>query len=241
MNACFSNSGQLCVSIERIYVVQDIYDEFISAFTAEVNRMKLGAGFDWSVTMGSLVSKEQLVTVESFVEDAREKGARIFAGGRARPDLGPCFYEPTVLEGVSDDMRLKREEVFGPVVYVGKVDTADDALAQANDTNYGLNASVVGLPDTAWSIARRVEAGTININDGYAAAWSTVDAPLGGVKDSGMSRRHGEEGLLKYTESHTIVEMRGMPVSGPRFLSRKLYAAIMGRFLGKGQKLRLPK
>lgn len=229
------------MSIERIYVVQDIYDDFVDAFTAEVNRMKLGAGFDWSVTMGSLVSKEQLATVESFVDDAREKGARILAGGRARPDLGPCFYEPTVLEGVSDDMRLKREEVFGPVVYVEKVDNMDDALARTNDTNYGLNASVVGPSDTAWNIARRVEAGTVNINDGYAAAWSTVDAPLGGVKDSGMSRRHGAEGLLKYTESHTIVEMRGMPVSGPRFLSRKLYAAIMGRLLGVGQKLRLLK
>ncbi|MDU6478544.1 MAG: succinic semialdehyde dehydrogenase [Corynebacterium kroppenstedtii] len=241
VNACFSNSGQLCVSIERIYVVQDMYDDFVSAFIAEVNRMKLSAGFDWSVTMGSLVSKEQLATVESFVDDAREKGARILAGGRARPDLGPCFYEPTVVEGVSDDMRLKRDEVFGPVVYVEKVNTVDDALARANDTNYGLNASVVGPSDTAWNIARRVEAGTVNINDGYAAAWSTVDAPLGGVKDSGMSRRHGAEGLLKYTESHTIVEMQGMPVSGPRFLSRKLYAAIMGRLLGVGQKLRLLK
>lgn len=138
-------------------------------------------------------------------------------------------------------MRLKRDEVFGPVVYVEKVNTVDDALARANDTNYGLNASVVGPSDTAWNIARRVEAGTVNINDGYAAAWSTVDAPLGGVKDSGMSRRHGAEGLLKYTESHTIVEMQGMPVSGPRFLSRKLYAAIMGRLLGVGQKLRLLK
>lgn len=159
VNACFSNSGQLCVSIERIYVVRDIYDEFVGAFTAEVNRMKLGAGFDWSVNMGSLVSQQQLATVESFVAEAREKGACILAGGRARPDLGPCFYEPTVLEGVSDDMRLKREEVFGPVVYVEKVDNVDDALTRANDTDYGLNASVVGPSDTAWSIARRVEAG----------------------------------------------------------------------------------
>ncbi len=235
VHGCFSNSGQLCVSVERIYVEEGIYDDYLRELTAAVSAMSIGPGLDWSVDMGSLASRQQLDTVTEFVEDARAKGATVVTGGRARPDLGPYFYEPTVLTDVPDDARLRREEVFGPVIYVQKVRDVEEALRLANDTTYGLNACIFGDPRTAWEVAPRIEAGSVNINDGYTASWGSVDIPLGGVKESGMSRRHGREGLLKYTETQNISEQRIMPIQGPSALGRKAYATIVSVALQAGK------
>ncbi|MDT0276819.1 succinic semialdehyde dehydrogenase [Blastococcus goldschmidtiae] len=227
IRACFSNSGQLCISVERMYVEDPIYDRFVPAFAERVQRMTLGAGLDWDADMGSLVSSDQLDVVTRHVDDAVTKGARVLAGGKPRPELGPLFYEPTVLEGVTDEMELARDETFGPVVAVTRVADADEAVRRANDTDYGLNASIWTSPRRGAELATRVQAGTVNVNEGYAAAWASHDAPMGGMKDSGVGRRHGREGILKYTESQTVAVQRGMPIGPMPGQPLEKYASVM--------------
>ena len=132
------------------------------------------------------------------------RARRVLAGGNARPDLGPYFFEPTILTDVTPEMNLYREETFGPVVAIYRFDDVEDAILAANDSEYGLNASI-------WTrdlrrgreLAERIRCGTVNVNEAYAATWS-AHAPMGGMRNSGMGRRHGEEGFTKYTEAQTI-------------------------------------
>ncbi|MGY2082678.1 succinic semialdehyde dehydrogenase [Blastococcus sp. SYSU DS0539] len=227
VRACFSNSGQLCISVERMYVEDAIYDRFVPAFVERVQRMRLAPGTTWDAEMGSLVSADQLDVVTRHVDDAVAKGARVLAGGKPRPDLGPLFYEPTVLEGVTDEMELARDETFGPVVAVTRVRDADEAVRLANDTRYGLNASIWTTPSRGARLATRIQAGTVNVNEAYAAAWASHDAPMGGMKDSGVGRRHGREGIVKYTESQTVAVQRGLPVGPMPGLPLERYATVM--------------
>lgn len=226
VHACFSNSGQLCVSIERIYVHTDVHDSFLAAFAAAVKGIRMAPGPDWDIGMGSLISPAQLERVDRHVQDALAKGAQLVTGGRHRPDLGPLFYEPTVLTGVTQEMLLAREETFGPVVAVYRTTDDDEAVALANDSDFGLNASV-------WSarrgeaVARRLLTGTVNVNEGYAATWASHDAPIGGMKESGAGRRHGREGILKYTEPQTIAVQRLLRVAPLPGMSNRTYARIM--------------
>ncbi len=209
VRGCFSNAGQLCISIERLYVAAPVYDAFVERFVARVRAMVVDTAFDFGPDMGSLISAQQLATVTSHVEDATGKGARVLAGGRPRPDLGPYFYEPTVLAGVTPEMACHGSETFGPVVSVYRVADDDEAVAAANDSPYGLNAAVYGEDIArARSVAARLRTGTVNINEAYAAAWGSIDSPMGGVGDSGLGRRHGLEGLLKYTEAQTVAVQR---------------------------------
>lgn len=235
-HACLSNTGQLCVSIERIYVDQDIYQEFCERLADSFRAQKLGGALDWKNQVGSLVSAGQLETVKEFVADAKRAGARVLTGGKPRPDLGKYFYEPTILLDVPDSARLLREEVFGPVVYIQPVANVDDAVAAANGTCYGLNSSIFAAPKTAWKLAPRIHAGSVNINDGYVAGWASIDSPIGGYKESGVSRRHGAEGLYKYTEPKTIAQQRGFPIWGPQWLSQKSWSKVLWRSLSLGKK-----
>lgn len=241
LTGCFSNSGQLCVSIERIYVHKDKYDDFVPKFAQATKDLKLGAGFDWNIQMGSLIGASQISTVEKMVDDAVDKGATLVAGGKARPDLGPYFYEPTVFTDVPEEADLKRGEVFGPVVYVEKVDSHDEAVEKANDTDYGLNSAVFGPSKTATGIAERLFSGTVNINDGYAAAFASVDNEMGGTRESGQGRRQGTYGLLKYTETQNVTDERVLPIRGPEFLKPRAYATVMTVLLRAGKTFKILK
>lgn len=217
VRASFANSGQLCISMERLYVHTDVYDRFVPAFVERVRAMNLSAAVGWGADMGSLISQRQLDTVAGHVADALARGATLLTGGSARPDLGPFVFEPTVLADVTDDMVVCRHETFGPVVSVYRVADDEEAVVLANDTDYGLNASVLtGDLAAGRRLAERLMAGTVNVNEGYAAAWSATRAPMGGMKDSGLGRRHGDDGLLKYTEAQTVAVQRLAGFGAPR-------------------------
>ncbi|TKG69538.1 succinic semialdehyde dehydrogenase [Prauserella endophytica] len=228
VTACFASAGQLCVSVERIYVQESIREEFLREFAARTEALRLGAALDYTAGMGSLTSREQLAAVSSHVDDARATGATVVTGGRPRPDLGPLFYEPTILTGVTERARLFAEETFGPVVSVYGYSEVDDAVERANDTPFGLNASVwTRDARRGWDVAARLKAGTVNVNEGYAATFGTVGVPMGGMKDSGVGRRNGAEGLLKYTEAQAIAVQRGLRLRPPRGLPPALWTKAM--------------
>jgi len=145
----------------------------------------------------------------------------VLAGGKARPDIGPFFVEPTVFTDVTADMKCAADETFGPVVEVRVVDSVDAAVAAANASDYGLNASVLGRSRSrARAVASRLKAGSVNVNEGYRATFGSVDAPMGGMKWSGIGRRNGPEGLLRFVESRTIADSTGLlqlPRTGAEF------------------------
>ncbi|WP_327087632.1 succinic semialdehyde dehydrogenase [Nonomuraea sp. NBC_01738] len=241
IRACFTNAGQLCLSIERLYVHESLFAEFSGRLVKQARNLKLGAGFDWSVQMGSLTSQRQLDTVSAHVDDAVAKGATLLTGGKARPDLGPYFYEPTVLSGVTDEMELCRNETFGPVVALYPFSADDEAVTRANDTIYGLNASVwSGNASRARALATRLRAGTVNINEGYGSAYASYDAPMGGMKASGLGRRHGPEGLLRYTEAQTIAsQATWLGFEAPLGLSNETWADVLSTTLKTMRRLRI--
>ena len=238
VRGAFSNTGQLCISFERMFVVEAIWEDFVPRFVEATRRLRLGHSLDYGPDLGSLVSAKQLAAVQRHVDDGVAKGATVLAGGRERPDLGPYFYEPTVLTDVRPDMDVFAEETFGPVVSIYRVDGTEEAIRSANDSSFGLNFSVwTGDALRGQEVATQLHAGTVNVNDAYAAAWGSVDAPMGGWKDSGMGRRHGEHGLLKYTESQTIAVERLFPIGPPPFMSAELYAQVMTRAMQAMQRL----
>jgi len=228
LRACFSNTGQLCISMERIYVHADVYDRFATEFASRVSAMTIARDLGWQGDVGCLISPAHLARVRSHVDEAAAHGARILAGGRARPDIGPLAFEPTVLEGVSEAMTICREETFGPVAAVYRVESDDEAVALANDTSYGLNASVLTRDLRAGRrLARRLHTGSVNVNEGYAASWGSTAAPMGGVGDSGLGSRHGEAGLLNYTEPQTIATQRMLGFGPQLGLNRQKWGGLL--------------
>ncbi|MDT8436937.1 MAG: succinic semialdehyde dehydrogenase [Gemmatimonadota bacterium] len=218
VRGAFANAGQLCIGTERILVHRDVHDEFLARLAARVGALRLGATLDWSADVGSLTSAAQLARVRAHVEDAVARGAVVRAGGRARPEIGPWFFEPTLLTGVDLEADAFREETFGPVASVRPFATEDEAVELANHGRLGLNASIWSRdPRPARRIARRLQAGTVNVNEAYAAAWGSLAAPMGGMRDSGSGRRHGPEGLLRFAQSRTVAEQRLLPLdaAGP--------------------------
>jgi acyl-CoA reductase-like NAD-dependent aldehyde dehydrogenase len=249
-NACvwgaLMNSGQVCTSIERVYVEEQIYHPFVDKIAERVRHLRQGRSDD-EVELGSMSSEEQLKKVTAQVNDAVAKGAKILAGGRNNPSFSGLYYEPTVLVDVTHDMSIMQDETFGPVIPIMKVKSADEALRLANDSRYGLDAIVFTRDSAkAWQMAQRLHTGTVCINDGLVN-YIIPDAPMGGVKDSGFSRRHGPEGIRKYCYQKTIVIDRfGMKKEMPWFPSSRKKSAQMRRMIsllwrsGWRNKLRSP-
>ncbi|MFJ4625421.1 succinic semialdehyde dehydrogenase [Streptomyces sp. NPDC088847] len=240
IRACFSSAGQLCVSIERLYVHESIADTFLERFAARTKAMRLGTSLAYGADMGSLAGERQLESVTRHVDEAVAKGAKVLAGGVARPDIGPYFFEPTILDGVEAPMAVCAEETFGPVVSVYRFKTEDEVVEEANSTPYGLNSSVwTKNGSRGRAIAARLRTGTVNVNEGYASAYGSVQSPMGGMKDSGLGRRHGSEGILKYTEAQTIAQQRLLPMAPSLGMTDEAYAQFMSRSLRAMKAFRL--
>jgi acyl-CoA reductase-like NAD-dependent aldehyde dehydrogenase len=201
------NSGQLCISVERIYVEEPVYDEFVAKLTEQVRGLRQGAdGRKPEKDVGAMTSPNQTAIVEGQVDDALASGARALTGGKRVEGPGD-YFEPTVLVDVDHSMKVMRDETFGPVVGVMKVRDSEEALRLANDTRYGLAASVFGEKGRAERVARRIEAGSVNVND-VITNMAAMGVPMGGWKQSGIGFRHGEYGIKKYCRAESIVVTR---------------------------------
>jgi acyl-CoA reductase-like NAD-dependent aldehyde dehydrogenase len=232
VRGCFSAAGQICVSIERMWVHESIWDRFVGRFVERTKVLRLGTSLDYSIEMGSLSSERQMKAVEEHVGDALAQGAHLLAGGRRRPDLGPLFYEPTILVDVRPGMKVYAEETFGPVVSIYPFASEAEAIEQANASRYGLSASI-WTRDTGRGaiLARKIRAGSVNVNEAYAATWGSVDSPIGGMKESGLRSRHGAEGVLKFTESQTVAVQRVLPIAPLPGMDAGTYARWMTRLV----------
>ena len=195
--AKYRNGGQTCVCANRIYVQSGIYDAFAAKLAEKVRGMKIGNGFEEGVTVGPLISEAALKKVEEHVSDALAKGARVLEGGE-RAEQGGTFYRPTVLADVTTDMKVAREETFGPVAPLFRFEDEAEAVAMANDTEFGL-ASYFYSKDLArvWRVAEALESGMVGINTGLI---STEVAPFGGIKQSGLGREGSRHGVEDYLE-----------------------------------------
>jgi len=206
-----NNGGQVCISVERVYVEEPVYDQFVAKVTDNVRALRQGAPAGiGSVDVGAVTFPPQIETVEDHVQDAVQKGARVLVGGHRRPGAGR-FYEPTVLVDVDHSMKIMSEETFGPTLPIMKVPDAEEALRLANDTTYGLQASVwTRNVERGEALARRVEAGVVCVNDAQVN-YSALNLPMGGWKSSGLGTRHGATGIRKYTKTQSLLVTRLAP------------------------------
>jgi acyl-CoA reductase-like NAD-dependent aldehyde dehydrogenase len=209
----FTNAGQVCISVERVYVEEAIAEEFTRRVVEKTNALRQGSdaaesATDRRVDVGAITFPKQLDTIEEHIRDARARGANVLTGGGRNPHLTGRYFEPTVLSNVDHSMKIMTDETFGPVLPIMRVKDADEALRLANDSIYGLNASVfTGDKARGERIAARVEAGITCVND-VIAGFGVTDAPSGGLKESGIGKRHGAEGIRRFCNQQVIVTDR---------------------------------
>ncbi|HEX6804085.1 MAG TPA: aldehyde dehydrogenase family protein [Terriglobales bacterium] len=209
----FVNAGQACLSVERCYVHRSILEPFLDDVVKKTRQLRVGNGLSPEVDIGPMIHQRQLEIVEQHVEDAKANGARILSGGARLPELGANFYAPTVLGDITHAMRIMREETFGPVLPVMPFDTEDEAIHLANDSEFGLGASIFTRDRARGeALARRIATGTVLVND-VVCGFGISEAPHGGVKSSGIGRTHGSFGLeemvnIKYVASDRLPGMK---------------------------------
>jgi acyl-CoA reductase-like NAD-dependent aldehyde dehydrogenase len=207
----FTNSGQVCISVERVYVEDAVADEFTRRVVEKTRALRQGADVSETeerVDVGAMTFPKQVEIVEDHINDAKARGARILTGGRRNPALPGRYFEPTVLSNVDHSMKIMTEETFGPTLPIMRVRDEDEALRLANDSRYGLNASVFSRDKARGEkIAARVEAGVTCVND-VIAGFAVTDAPSGGLKESGIGKRHGVEGIRRFCHQQVIVTDR---------------------------------
>jgi acyl-CoA reductase-like NAD-dependent aldehyde dehydrogenase len=237
----FVNTGQVCMSIERVYVEEPVYDEFVAKLTGKVQALRQGAdGRDYGAEQGAMTSPKQIEIVADHVDDARAKGARILTGGRRKDGPGD-WYEPTVIADADHTMKVMTDETFGPVVGVMKVRDEQEAIRMANDSRYGLSASVfAGDTRRGERVAEQLEVGACNVNDALVNYFH-LEVPMGGWKDSGIGWRHGPTGIRKYCRTESIVtprlpQTKSEPLWYPytpkrRKMLNRLYRALNARGL----------
>jgi acyl-CoA reductase-like NAD-dependent aldehyde dehydrogenase len=236
------NAGQTCISIERVYVEEPVYDEFVAKVSEKVRELRVGKpDGPGSVEVGAITFPPQLDTIKDHVADAIQKGARVLTGGNQAPGAGR-FFEPTVLVDVDHTMKCMTEETFGPTLPIMKVADADEAVRLANDSPYGLGASVFSR-DTARgeAIARRVEAGAANVNDAMIN-YTVLELPMGGAKASGLGSRHGAGGIRKYASQQAIVVTPKLAMKKELFMypyktrTSRLLAGVFKFMYGRGKR-----
>ncbi len=209
----FMNAGQTCLSVERCYVHRSLYEPFLEKCREKIAKLRVGNGIDSEVEVGPMIHERQVKIVEDHMRDAVDRGARLLAGGRRLSELGPNFYAPTLLADVTGDMRIMREETFGPVLPVALFDNDDEAVRLANDSDFGLAASVwTSDRRRGEALARQIQAGTVMVND-MISSFGIAEAPHGGFKQSGIGRTHGEIGLqemvrVKYVDVDLMPRMK---------------------------------
>jgi len=220
LSGAFSNAGQTCIAVERVYVEASIFDEFSNIVARETRKLHLGWSPSWDLDIGSLIHANHADKVMGHIDEAVKGGAHVLSGAQRRPDLGPAFVEPTVLTHVSHRSSISNQETFGPVVSMYPVQSANEAIVMANDSNYGLNASVwAGSSGEGLDVARQIDAGSVGIHS-TLMIYNSFDVPMGGIKISGIGRRHGEHGLLRYTQEQSIVTSFSMTGGYDSFLAR---------------------
>jgi acyl-CoA reductase-like NAD-dependent aldehyde dehydrogenase len=193
----FTNCGQVCLSLERIFVESTISEKFLQLCVQKTQKLRLGPGSDPQTDVGPLIRSQHVQRMCDLIADAVQRGARVLCGGRARPDFGPNFFEPTVITGVDSSMQLFRDETFGPILAVQVIKNAEEAIRLANDTEFSLSASV-WTTDTSRGkqIGQQLHAGTVMVNDAISG-FAIAEAPHGGTGLSGWGRTHGKPGLLE--------------------------------------------
>jgi acyl-CoA reductase-like NAD-dependent aldehyde dehydrogenase len=236
------NAGQTCISIERVYVEEPVYDEFVSKVSEKVRELRVGKSEGpGSVEVGAITFAPQMDTIKDHVADAVQKGARVLTGGHQVEGPGR-FFEPTVLVDVDHSMKCMTEETFGPTLPIMKVRDTDEAVRLANDSPYGLGASVFTRDTTRGEeVAKRIEAGAANVNDAMIN-YTVLELPMGGAKASGLGSRHGAGGIRKYCSQQAIVITPKLAMKKELFMypyksrTSRMLAGLFKLMYGRGKR-----